>query len=184
MLCHTLDWSEKKPKETPDTKKSEHNKETMGSRKEEVSQDTLQMQAGSRQPWIQPRRCSRRKSKMRNAGPLAIWVTILLIFFLLKKYCCGAVSGSGYLWRGKKKPPKPTPYVSQKTRSSRVTPKRLCLDSREQQAGKGCQKQGSSTVGSIRTLGHCTPNVPLLWVTPQGLGTWSPPLPWEPQLGK
>lgn len=50
MLCHTLDWSEKKPKETPDTKKSEHNKETMGSRKEEVSQDTLQMQAGSRQP--------------------------------------------------------------------------------------------------------------------------------------
>lgn len=50
MLCHTLDWSEKKKKETPDTQKSEHNKETMGSRKEEVSQDTLQMQAGSRQP--------------------------------------------------------------------------------------------------------------------------------------
>lgn len=97
----------------------------------------------------EPRRCSRWQSKMRNAGPAAIWVTILLIFLLLKKYCCGVVSGSGYLWRKKPK------HVSQ-TCSSRVTPRRLCLNSREQQAVKGCQEQGSSKVGSIRTPGHCT----------------------------
>lgn len=59
------------------------------------------------------------------------------------------------LWLPLKKK-KTTKHLSQKTSSSRVTPRRLCLNSREQQAGKGCQEQMSSKVGSIRTPGHCT----------------------------
>lgn len=75
---------------------------------------------------------------------------ILLIFLLLKKECCRVLLGPSYLWREKE-----TKHVSQKTCSSRATP-RLRLNSREQQAGKGCQEQRSSKVGSIRTAGHCT----------------------------
>lgn len=92
MLCNSLDW---RNPTTLQTNRKQYNKETMGSRKEKISQDTLQVQTGSRQSWAQPRRCSWWQIKMRNAGPVAIWVVVFLIALLLKKYCWG---GGLRLW--------------------------------------------------------------------------------------